>query len=149
MTAPRRVTESPLPDEDRDAVATLVPTGYALVGREPGDVDWAELGAAFERTIAAMSASPPDNARQAAVALGAALGDAVRRITDWEWVRLVRDDEPALAVASDDRSICVQPIDAVLDRLVDGPDGHIAGMLVALAEGLAFDAQPGDYRAIP
>lgn len=149
MTDPQGVREEPLPDDERAAIATLVPTGYALAGRDPGDTDWEGLGASFEATIAAMAASPPDNANQAAIAVGAAVGDAVRRITDWEWTRLVRDGAPALAVASDDRSLCVQPIDVVLDRLVDGPDGRLAGLLVALAEGLGFAADPGEYRPLP
>jgi len=145
----RRVREEPLPAGDREAVTTLLSTGYALIDRAPDDAEWTEVGIAFERTIAAMSSAPPDNPQQAAIALGAALGDVVCRITDWEWSRIIRDGEPALAVVSDDRSVCVQPIDVVLDRLVDGADGHIAGLLTALAEGLEFDASPGDYRSLP
>lgn len=144
----RSVREEALPGDERDAIELLIPVGYALIGAEPG-MDAEDIGMALETTIARLSDSPPDDPRQSAVALGAVYGDAVCRITGWEWIRLIRDGEPTLAVAADDRSVCTQPIDAVLDRLAGGTDGHLSGFLVALERGLVFDAEPGDYRALP
>lgn len=148
MTGARDVREEALPADERAAIATLVPLGYSLIGIEPGS-DAEEIGVALEATIARLSGDPPDNPRQTAVALGAAYGDAVCRITGWEWVRLMRGDTATLAVASDDRSVCTEPIDVVLDRLAAGTDGHLAGFLVALERGLVFDGEPGDYRVLP
>ncbi len=148
MTDGNGVREEVLPADERDAIATLVPFGYSLIGVEPGS-DAEEFGVALEATLARLSDAPSGNPRQTAVALGAAYGDAVCRITGWEWVRLLRGETATLAVASDDRSVCTEPIDVVLDRLAGGTDGHLAGFLVALERGLVFDAAPGDYRALP
>ncbi len=144
----RAVREETLPTDEREAIALLAPVGYGIIGIEPG-TDAEDVGVALEATIARLAGHPPDDPRQTAVALGAAYGDAVCRITGWEWIRLIRDGEPTLAVASDDRSVCTEPIDVVLDRLAGGTDGHLAGFLVALERGLVFDGEPGDYRALP
>lgn len=148
MTDGHTVREEVLPDDERHAIQVLVPVGYGLIGIDPGS-DAEDVGTALEAMIARLADAPPDNPRQAAVALGAAYGDAVCRIAEWEWVRLIRDGDPVLAVASDDRSVCTHAIDAVLDRLAGGADGHLTGFLVALERGLVFDARPGEYRPLP
>lgn len=149
MSAPNPVREEPLPDDERNAIQVLVPVGYSLIGVAEGE-DAEAIGVALEATIARLSDAPPENPQQTAVALGAVYGDAVCRITGWEWVRITREDSaPVLAVASDDRSVCTEPIDVVLDRLAAGTDGHLTGFLVALERGLVFDAKPGEYRSLP
>lgn len=129
MSAPNPVREEPLPDDERNAIQVLVPVGYSLIGVAEGE-DAEAIGVALEATIARLSDAPPENPQQTAVALGAVYGDAVCRITGWEWVRITREDSaPVLAVASDDRSVCTEPIDVVLDRLAAGTDGHLTGFL--------------------
>lgn len=137
-------------EQDRVALATLLPLGYTLIGLGPADTSQ-RLGEAVQSALTALQTSKEreEDIGQTITALGFVVGELLCRVGGWEWARLDLGNDSILAVVEPTRARYVEPFGWLAACVEVGTDCGILGLVVGIEKRLRLPGGPGAYWPLP